>query len=345
MAWLLSAGLSRFGLLDSLELQGYDLLVWKGESAPPPEELIVVDFDDATVEKLNAFPIPRALLAEIVEKIGAGTPDLIGLDVLLDKRRDPADDERLARTLARAGNVVLAEVFATDQLPPSQPLPEFRDVALDAAFVNLPMDRDGFIRRTFLWMRARDYEGLAFPVVLASNFLQQPLQPGRPGSYRLGTIEIPSDDAAPNTALIGNWSRVKKVTVLQVLASGFNPKVFAGKIVIVGQSSSAGKDQYQTPAFRFFGVAGQRRTSGAEIHAAALVTLLRGQAPRVLDARTQWALNWLCAWLVVVLVVALRPAYGAAAVAVGVFATYGLAQWLMTQQHVWMKFIASPTPP
>ena len=332
------------GLLTGLELQGYDLLVASQDVDSPPDKVVVVDFDDATVESFNAFPIPRALLAEVVEKVAAGEPELIGLDVLLDKGRDPADDEKLIKALESAGNVILADVFPTEQLPGSEPLVQFHEQALDVAFVNTPMDSDGFVRRQFLWARTSDYEGFSFPVVLASNYLQIPPKPGRPGFFRLGDKEIPLDGESPNAFLIGSWGSapVRSVSVERLLSPEFDPQLFNGKIVLVGQSSTAAKDLYPTPVFRFRQpVAGRAMLSGTEIHAAAITSLLSGKAISLPSDTTLWTMNFLLVLLAISLLVTTRPLYSILAVFVGMIGVYAVAQLLFSNQQIWIKFVSA----
>src|SRR6185436_13968974 len=194
---LLVAGAARIRLLESLELEGYDLLVRTQPLPPPAPTLALVDFDDATFARLGVFPAPRATLAEVIERISAGRPDLIGVDVLLSEKRsaEAEGERRLAAALADAGNVILADNFGGHQLAANEPLPEFRENALDVGFVNLLLDGDGFVRRMYLVMRTTEYQGVSFPVALVTNYVQKPLEPGRRGGFRIGATEIPLDDS------------------------------------------------------------------------------------------------------------------------------------------------------
>ncbi|MGH9703167.1 MAG: CHASE2 domain-containing protein [Candidatus Acidiferrales bacterium] len=100
--------IAMLGPFHAAELGGYDFLVVARGPAAPPKNSVVVDFDEASVRAYNAFPLPRDLLAEVLEKISAGAPKAIGLDVILDKPRTEVEDRRLAEALNRAGNVILA---------------------------------------------------------------------------------------------------------------------------------------------------------------------------------------------------------------------------------------------
>lgn len=338
------AGLVRMGFLESLELQGYDLLVRMRGFPPPHPDLVFVDFDDATLDALGVFPVPRAVMAEVLDKVAAGEPELIGLDILLSERRpnEAGGEKRLAEVLGNAGNVILISNFATLQLAPSEPLPEFRDQALDVAFGNMILDGDGFIRRMYLGVRTESYKAVSFPVALATNYLQKPLEPGRPGTFRLGSTEIPVDDSGFAASLIGYWSPhpATVVPAQRVLDPGFQAGPLKGKIVIVGQSSSKGKDLFATPIFRA-GVAGGSMVSGPDIHAAAIATLLSGRTMSVQPRRVLWLANVILAFAVVALVIALRPPYAVVAVATALAGTYLAAQHLFSASQVWMRFVST----
>lgn len=343
-AWLVLAGIVRTGLLDSLELNGHDLLVSAAEPSPPSNQLAVVDFDDAAVRDLG-FPIRRSVLAEVLRRVSAGGPEVVGIDVLLSERRAPEEDRAMAEALAEAGNVILASSFATDRLPASEPLAEFREHALEVAFVNLWVDSDGFIRRMFLGMRTPEYSGTSFPLALASNYLGQPLQAGPPGTYRLGRTEVRLDGTGLNTALIGTWNpqpAAEVVAVQRLLAGGFDPLVFKGKIVLIGQSSAAAKDSYATPVFRFRSAGrGGAFLPGAEIHAAAVATLLGGKTVRVLGPLGLWTTNLAVIGLVIALILGLKPLHSLPSVLAVAATTWLAAQALYSGHRVWMPFVST----
>lgn len=100
---LVVAVLAASGALETAELQAYDWMANVRGFAAPPHEIAIVDFDDATMEALKIFPIPRDLLAQVIEKVSSGEPALIGLDVLLTERRDPGTDQKLIKAMASAG--------------------------------------------------------------------------------------------------------------------------------------------------------------------------------------------------------------------------------------------------
>jgi adenylate cyclase len=340
---LLIAGVVRLGALEGAEFQGYDLLVATHDLESPAAELLFLDFDDSAMQAWGVSRIPRDKLAQVLAVAAAGGAEIIALDVLLDEKRGADEDAALARAIGDAGNVVLASIAGVEQLPASEPLPPFRERALATGFVNLPVDSDGFLRRMLLWVRTPEYAGESFPVAVATNYLQRPLERGRPGTYRLGANEIHAAPDAANTALIGAWSAepVRTVPVLQFLATGFDRDRVKGKIVLVGQSSAKGKDRYPTPQFRFSEAgAGHRMLPGTEIHAAAVSSLLHGRTIRKLSAGPHWALSFLLVALVVLCVVCRRVAVGLGAAFAGLLIAYLLARGLFAR-GVWMPFLST----
>jgi adenylate cyclase len=338
------AAMVRGGLLRTAELEGYDLLILIRGSHAPPDNLVIVDFDDATVQTYKAFPIPRRLLAEVVENIAAGKPSVIGLDVILDLARSDSDDQELARALDRAGNVVLVSEhpFGRDA---KEPLSIFRDAAAGVGFGDSPIDdQDGFIRRMYFQTYTPDYQGFSFAVAVASLYSGERLSPVRPGLYRFGATPVFAVERKPDSALINFYHGfpARIVSAQRLLLPGFDDGIFKGKIVLVGQSSDFGKDLFSTPVFRFRPPdEGRARLSGTEVHAAAISTLLGAATLRPMGTAPSWTLNLLLVWLSVTLVMRLRPWLGILAVLCVLGGTYLLATTLFSQAFIWMPYVSA----
>jgi hypothetical protein len=123
LVWLLLVGLVWSALLDSAELEGYDLLVYRRGYPNLPANLVIVDFDEATVAALACYPVPRQSVDDVLEKVEAGQPSYVGFDLWLTELRcGGADNGRLALDLTRAHNVILTDSFpaqdrADDNIP------------------------------------------------------------------------------------------------------------------------------------------------------------------------------------------------------------------------------------
>ncbi|MGI9657290.1 MAG: CHASE2 domain-containing protein, partial [Gaiellaceae bacterium] len=101
---------ARFGgVLDEAELATVDTRFdLRGETAPPPE-LLIVEIDDKTFEELNLqWPFPRGIHADLIDLIAADRPAAIVYDVQFTEPTDAQQDNELITAVADAGSVVLA---------------------------------------------------------------------------------------------------------------------------------------------------------------------------------------------------------------------------------------------
>ncbi|MEN8244333.1 MAG: serine/threonine-protein kinase [Thermodesulfobacteriota bacterium] len=83
----------RLPFLDTLELKYYDVMMKFRGQPESPSKIVMVDIDDASIEKLGRWPWPRSLVAEGLNRINAGNPKVIGLNLLLT---EPETSEGLA---------------------------------------------------------------------------------------------------------------------------------------------------------------------------------------------------------------------------------------------------------
>lgn len=84
----LGIGLFRMNFLDTLELKLYDVMMGLRGNPGSPSEIVIVDIDDDSIEKLGRWPWPRYLLADGIRKINSGTPRVIGLNLILSEHEE-----------------------------------------------------------------------------------------------------------------------------------------------------------------------------------------------------------------------------------------------------------------
>lgn len=113
-AGVLGVGLSMLPSVLRLEEQAG--LAWlfrvRGPLDPPPEVAVVsIDGDSAAALGLTSHVDrwPRALHADVIDRLAAAGAAVIAFDVMFDTHRDPEGDRRLAEAVERAANVVLLE--------------------------------------------------------------------------------------------------------------------------------------------------------------------------------------------------------------------------------------------
>ncbi|MBI9082504.1 MAG: CHASE2 domain-containing protein [Desulfobacterales bacterium] len=78
-------GFMRVGFFDTLELKFYDVRMALRSDTEAASDIVMVDIDDDTIEKLGRWPWPRRLIAEGLRKINAGAPRAIGLNFILSE--------------------------------------------------------------------------------------------------------------------------------------------------------------------------------------------------------------------------------------------------------------------
>ena len=354
-SWAVIAGLSllivaivftmeRRGYLQAPDLRTYDALVARQHPEPPSDVVFNVDFDEATVTRYNAFPIPRLLLADVIAKIASGKPAVMGIDVILDLPRVVADDLHLAKVIDDAGNVILVSEYGFASHSPNHPLDIFQNAAAGVAFGDLPIDEDGAVRRMFLRVTTSTYKALSLPVALSDFASGQHLRPGGRGFLLFGQRKLPLASTGPDTAWIHFHPSIptRLVSVETLLSSGFDPSIFAGKIVIVGQSSEKGRDLFATPVTRAGVTIPPERDllSGAEIHGAAVAALLNDNVLSTMHSFPRVSAGLLFSLAVIVLGFRNRWYISLAACLLLAVCTFLAALLLFSQYHIWMQFVS-----
>jgi adenylate cyclase len=264
----LTVGLALLGALESSELGTFDRLFELRGPREPVTPIVIVTIDEDSFDELNiSWPFPRTLHAQLIEKLSAGRPIAIGMDVLFPEpsSRGPEDDRALGAAVKKAGNVVLGaaithvfEAFYT-KTDLNLPVPEVRDGAAAAAPVNVLMDQDGHLRRATI---RPELEG----EILESWDIKL---------YRMARAAgIPVAPLPEGSAITINFRGGPKtfpwVPYHRILSDDVPPEAFRDAIVLVGATTPVLQDIFSTPFAR------ARTMPGVEIHAHVLDTLVRG---------------------------------------------------------------------
>src|SRR5437773_1246803 len=153
------------GLLEPLETWSLDRLFELRGARAPSAPIVIVTIDESSNAELNTqWPFPRAMHGALLDRISAGGPLAIGIDLIFDtpSSRGPKDDQALGAAVARAGNVVLADAPRMDEqafyrrVDINPPLPVIRRGAAGDAPVNVFYDADGLVRRVPMRVRVGD---------------------------------------------------------------------------------------------------------------------------------------------------------------------------------------------
>jgi adenylate cyclase len=335
----------------------YDFTVVHAGHDSTASNIIFVDFDEETFARIQKFPIPRATIADVVTRISAQKPRVVGMDIFLSEPQTPQGDAAMQAALTSAGVVILASQTSGGKLPPVVPLAAFCQPedphaasgfcidgtpgALGYAFVNMPLDADGFIREANLFFPGNP-PSLSFPLMLAQQYTGQPIKSvdNDRASFLGHTLYFANPDF--KTILIGcwTWRPVTHIPAWQVLFGDLPSGTLTDKLVIIGQSSDAARDRHFTPLFRTIAPDGSRlRMSGTAIHAATVRTLLEGTTVRAAPEIWRWAVVLLACWLTSHALLRLSISSGLVCAAVLVVLSCGVALLLFAKARLWVPFL------
>ncbi|MGB5896604.1 MAG: CHASE2 domain-containing protein [Geitlerinemataceae cyanobacterium] len=296
---------SRLGAFRVLEWATLDLLFQTRPIEPVDERIAIVTIDDADITQVGDWPIPDAVLAQLIEKIRDRQPLTIGLDLYRDLPEEPGH-QQLVKVFESTDNLIGVEKAIGNNLVAPPPTLEKSD---RVALADLIEDTDGKVRRALLLAGSNARMGLG--TRLALDYLKQQdieLQPvegnktqnqlgralfvpltGKEGGYQGGDVE---DYGGYQIFL--NYRRPEEsfetISMADVLADRIPSNFLQDRLVLIGPTAESTKDFLLTP----FG-----RMPGVEIHAqitSQIVSAALDGRP-LLRAWNQWQEGlWVLAW-------------------------------------------------
>jgi adenylate cyclase len=285
-AALVVAALVLGGPLEQWEYWWFDRLFELRGVRPPTAPILIVTIDESTFQELSLqWPFPRALHGELIDRISAGRPLVIGVDVIFDSASmfGPKDDAALGAAIARAGNVVLGLAGAQDDQPlvaeggrvvgvqrevSNMPLPVLRNGAAAIASLTIVPDLDSHVRRVPVRVPMPDpHKGYEWWLAFDAQIHRQARAAGLPAT------PIP-DRPELLVNFRGGPGTFQRVPYYRVVRGEIPADLFSGKIVLIGSTSEVQHDVFATAFAR------RGDMPGVEIHANALETLIRGDPIR-----------------------------------------------------------------
>jgi len=249
-------------------------------STAPEPRVLVVDIDEASLDKLGPWPWPRERLAGLVETLltdyGARG---VALDILLPGNADSVGDARLA-LLARHGPVVPAQAFDFSHDRP-QPV---RDGVLGGAITHYTggVAATGFIANYPALAGAAHVGAIGFvpdadgalrrlPLVSVYGGNRYPALALALVNCCAGKGVLPLEGASMlRVDFARDWNAYTVVSAHDILEGTIAPSSASGRLVLIGSSSLGMADRVTTP------LAANR--PGLGVHATMLSTLLDRQA-------------------------------------------------------------------
>jgi len=302
VATLFAWSLDQLKLFRLIALKAADLH-YLVEPPRTPDDIVIIAVDQ---KSLNALPVPTMFwhryYAPVIDAAAAAGAKVLGLDeafgITVDKYVDGLGDKEMSQLDERMAAVVVS----TSSVMPvicayiptemgnegSQAVPmNIAAAALgQTAYVNLTADEDDFIRSVELTEPGDGQQPKAMSLAVAERFL------GRTPAYPSRVMLIRYAGPAGTVRRISlvdflNAAREKKMDLLRSWVGG--------KAVLLGPEMDT-TDRHATPYYAFT-TGPHANTSGVEIHANALNTLLTGRYLRKVPPSVAVALMFVFALL------------------------------------------------
>jgi CHASE2 domain-containing sensor protein len=243
------------------------------------ESIVIVTIDETDLKLAGDWPISDQVLADLLEKIRAQQPRVIGIDLYRDIPEEPGH-QKLLEVFRSTPNLIGVEKVMGDRVAPPAILAQQDQVGL----ADLVLDADRKARRGLLTLKdnGTDKAGLATRVALkyleAEGVTVQPVD-ADPNKLRLGrTIFKPlrpldagyvRDDLGGYQVLMNWWgdeSAYRRVAMRDVLAGKVPTDVMRDRLVLIGSTAASTNDFFGTP-YSSSWLANDDPTAGVVIHA------------------------------------------------------------------------------
>lgn len=156
------------GLLQPLELAALDVLFCLRPLAPKDSRIVVVTIDEPDIRYMGQWPMPDAVLSELIEKIKQQQPRAIGLDLYRDLPVPPGH-EQLIKAFKSTPNLIGVDKIIGDIVEPPSVLAELNQVGI----ADLILDPDGKVRRVLMSHKDRQNQTrLSLGAMLSLMYLE-----------------------------------------------------------------------------------------------------------------------------------------------------------------------------
>lgn len=283
-------GLSRFGLLQSLELSVYDQFSRSQVQKEIDDRFLLVTISESDLSQLKRWPLTDQDLAKTIQNIAKYSPRVIGLDIYRNFPVPP-ETEQLESIFRSTPNLVGVEAVGEGiAVPPPPVLEQMNRVAI----ADLLRDKDETVRRSLLTVQTSE-GGQTKPslgAAVALQYLEQqgivpePISPQHPSQVRLGQTILkplqPFDGGYTNIDTTGyqillNYRATDQVfetvSILQVMQDQVAADKIRDRIVLIGVTAPSLNDLFTTPYSAPFSHQVQQ-SPGVFIHAHAARQLL-----------------------------------------------------------------------
>lgn len=284
------------GFFQVWELHTFDWMMNHRLAESPDERIVIIGITESDMMRQDTAAVSDNLMANLIEKVNAQSPAVIGLDFF---RNVPRDDgyERLQQLFADTPNIIGIEKVIDDEALSAVAGNSVLAKNDRVAASDLIVDVDGRVRRGFFFPSAdeRVIEGLAFRVAL-EYLATHDITPGEnPDVLELGYARLPPFEKnsggyrnadAGGYQIVMNWRsnlNFETYSAQQVLEGKLPPNALREKIVLIGSMQSGDADVFFTP-YSHRGGGNLLPSHGIELHASLvsqIVSVAFGQRPPI----------------------------------------------------------------
>ena len=278
-----------FGFFQVWEWTAFDHFVRWRPAEPIDSRIVIVEIKEADLQKYG-YPISDAVLAQLLQKLHAGKPRAIGLDVYRDLPTQPGNAE-LLKTFKTIPNLIGIELMPDETRFGVRP-PPVLDKLDRIGFNNVVTDADSKVRRTLLYAWPGDGKThQSFALRLALLYLKSEgisPQPARinPKYLQLGKGVFrpfqPNDSAYVRsdsrgyqilTNLRGPRGSFRTASMGDVLSGKVPADFVRSRVVLIGSNAPSLRDFYQN-AYSSGWFAPPQQIPGVELQAHFLSQIL-----------------------------------------------------------------------
>jgi len=273
------------GGLQLLELWAFDQFFRWRPLEPTDPRIVIVGINEADLKKVGTWPVPDAVIAQLLEKLKQQQPKAIGLDIFRDIPVEPGHQE-LVKVFESTPNLIgIEKVVEDDSGFVIAPPPELSERGQVSA-VDVITDAGDKIRRGMLYVEAEDGEQVpGLGLKLALMYLEtQGITPEpaatNPEFLQLGQAvftPFESNDGSYVQADAGGYQILLNfrgpaqsfhtVSMSAVLEDRVPRDLVRDRIVLIGVTATSIKDFFHTPYSSEALIAPSEQTPGVEVQA------------------------------------------------------------------------------
>ncbi|WP_051534612.1 CHASE2 domain-containing protein [Deefgea rivuli] len=221
-----------------------------------PNDIVIVAIDDQSLAQLGRWPWRRALHADLLQRLQAGQPRAVGLDLIFSEPdfNHPNDDLALGAAITQLGRVVLPIRMTLNRYgDPSAtlPTPAIAHATPYFGHIHLELDPDGIARSVFLKEGASNVWWPHFSLALLAAGGQ-----ALPNTALSGLRRDPSTITQQATWSRDYWQQIpyagppnhfQRISYSDVIDGKIPSTFWRDKYVLVGVTAAGLGDAYPTP--------------------------------------------------------------------------------------------------